>query len=107
LAENGLSVGDEFREGNAAPASGNLEFIRYCAAQLPKGKRIVAVRSDSAAYQSALFNACEENKQRFAIGADLDAAVKAQMAAIPETAWVKWRDAEIADKFVRNEFEQP
>jgi hypothetical protein len=97
LAENGLIVGEEFREGNAAPAAGNLEFIRYCARQMPEGKRIVAVRADSAAYQSAIFNACEENKQRFAIGADLDAAVKAVIAELPEAAWVKWRDAQIAE----------
>lgn len=97
LAENGLIVGEEFREGNAAPAAGNLEFIRYCEQQMPRGKRIVAVRADSAAYQAAIFNACEENKQRFAIGADLDAAVKAVIAEIPEAAWAKWRDAQIAE----------
>ncbi len=97
LAENGLIVGEEFREGNAAPASGNLEFIRSCEQQMPQGKRIVAVRADSAAYQSAIFNACEEKQQRFAIGADLDAAVKAVINEIPESGWVKWRDAEIAE----------
>jgi len=96
LAENGLIVGEEFCEGNAAPAAGHLEFIRYCAQQLPQGKRIVAIRADSAAYQAAIFNACEDKQQRFAIGADLDAAVKAVITAIPEAAWVKWRDAEIA-----------
>jgi hypothetical protein len=97
LAENGLIVGEEFREGNAAPAAGNLEFIRCCEQQLPAGKRIGAVRADSAAYQAAIFNHCEEQKQRFAIGADLDAAVKAVIAEIPDAAWVKWQDAEIAE----------
>jgi hypothetical protein len=97
LAENGLIVGDEFREGNAAPASGNLEFIRFCEGQMPKGKRIVAVRADSAAYQAAIFNHCEARGQCFAIGADLNVAVKGVIGAIPEKAWVKWRDAEIAE----------
>ena len=97
LAENGLIVGEEFREGNAAPAAGNLEFIRHCEQQMPQGKRIVAVRADSAAYQAAIFNACEDKKQCFAISADLDAAVKTVIAEIPESAWVKWRDAEIAE----------
>lgn len=97
LAENGLIVGDEFRDGNAAPASGNLEFIRYCEQQMPAGKRIVAVRADSAAYQAAIFNACEDKEQRFAIGADLDSAVKAAIAAIPARAWATWRDAEIGE----------
>lgn len=82
--ENGLIVGEAFREGNAVPAAGNLEFICYCEQQMPAGKRIVAVRADSAADQAAIFNACEDKKQRFAIGgADLDAAV---IAEIPETA---------------------
>ena len=93
LAENGLMVGDEFREGNAAPASGNLEFIRHCEQQLPRGKRIVAVRADSAAYQAAILNHCEATGKRFAIGADLDAAVKGVIGEISETAWVKWRAA--------------
>ena len=30
LAENGLVIGDEFRQGNNAPADRNLEFIKYC-----------------------------------------------------------------------------
>ena len=97
LAENGLIVGEEFREGNAAPAAGNLEFIRYCEQQLPQGKRIVAVRADSAAYQAAILNECEDKKHRFAMGADLDSAVKSVIAEIPGTAWVQWRDAEIAE----------
>lgn len=97
LAENGLIVGDEFRDGNAAPAAGNLDFIRYCEQQMPVGKRITAVRADSAAYQAAIFNACEEREQGFAIGADQDAAVKAAIAQIPDSAWLPWRDAEIAE----------
>ena len=56
LAENGLIVGDAFRQGNEAPASGNLEFIRYCQRQLPKGKKITALRADSASYQAEIFN---------------------------------------------------
>ncbi len=97
LAENGLIVGDEFRDGNTAPAAGNLDFIGYCEWQMPTGTRIVAVRADSAAYQAAIFNACEDKKQCFAIGADLDQAVKSVIARIPEHAWVPWRDAEIAE----------
>jgi len=56
IAENGLVVGDEFREGNVGPASRNLAFIKDCAQQMPKGKRITALRSDSAAYQADIIN---------------------------------------------------
>ena len=40
IAENGLVLGDEFREGNVAPAARNLDFIKYCARQIcPKERR--------------------------------------------------------------------
>ena len=71
LAENGLAVGDEFREGNVAPATRNLAFIKHCVRQLPKGKRITALRSDSAAYQADIINYCEQKGIQFAVGAHL------------------------------------
>ena len=97
IAELGLVVGHEFREGNAAPAAGNLGFLQACEGAMPEGKRIEAIRADSAAYQAAIFNWCEETAKVFAIGADQDAAVKAAIAAIPESDWKKFRDGEIAE----------
>ena len=97
IAETGLVIGHEFREGNAAPAAGNLEFLQTCEGAMPSGKRIGAVRADSAAYQAAIFDWCEETGKVFAIGADHDAAVKAAIAAIPEHDWMKFRDGEIAE----------
>ena len=97
LAENGLVIGYEFREGNAAPSSNNLEFMQACEANMPKGKRIKAVRADSAAYQAAIFNWCEETGKVFAIGADQDVAVKAAIRAIPESGWTPYRDGHAAE----------
>ena len=97
LAENGLVVGEEFRAGNDSPGARNLEFIRYCEAQMSKGTRIAEVRSDNAAYQAAIFNECEEKGRRFAIGADLDAAVLAVIAAIPEDEWRPYQNGRIAE----------
>ena len=94
IAENSLAIDHEFREGNAAPAARNLEFVQACERNMPKGKKITAVRADSAAYQAAIFNYCEEV---FAVGADQDAAVKAAIAAIPGSDWRKFRDGEIAE----------
>jgi hypothetical protein len=96
LAENGLVVGHEFREGNAAPQAGNREFIEACAAEMPRGKRIARVRSDSAGYQAAIFNWCEDHDATFAIGADLDAAVVAAIGSIPAGAWRPYQDGWIA-----------
>ncbi len=42
LAENGLVIGEEFREGNEAPASRNLEFTQACAApRCPKANGLL------------------------------------------------------------------
>ena len=68
IAENSLVIDHEFREGNAAPAARNLEFVQACERKMPKGKRIKAVRADSAAYQADVFNYCEETHKVFAIG---------------------------------------
>jgi hypothetical protein len=97
IAELGLVVGHEFREGNTAPVARNLEFLQGCERNMPKGKKITAVRADSAAYQATIFNWCEETGKVFAIGADQDAAVKAAITAIPEADWKTFRDGEIAE----------
>jgi hypothetical protein len=53
----------------------NLEFVQASERKMPKGKRIKAVRANSAAYQADVFNYCEETHKIFAIGADQDAVV--------------------------------
>ena len=97
LAENGLIVGDEFREGNDSPGSRNLEFVQYCQRQMPKGKRIKAFRSDSAAYQAKVINYCQGKGIEFAIGGDLDAAVKDAIGNIREEEWHPYQNGFIAE----------
>jgi len=97
LAQNGLVVGEEFRAGNESPGAGNLEFIKYCEKQMPAGKRIKDVRADSAAYQAEVFNYCEESGKTFAIGADLDSAVRGTIAAIPQADWQTYQDGYLAE----------
>ncbi len=92
-----LVVGEEFRAGNDSPGTRNLEFIRHCVSQMPKGKRIACLRSDSAAYQAAIFNDCEAEGRGFAIGADLDSAVLGVIAAIPEDGWRPYQNGHIAE----------
>jgi hypothetical protein len=55
-------VGDEFREGNDSPGARNLEFLKYCERQMPKGKKIKAFWADSAVYQADVINYCQEKK---------------------------------------------
>ena len=97
LAENGLIVGDEFREGNESPGAGNLAFITYCKRQLPKGKRLKALRADSAAYQASVINYCEEHRIEFAIGGDLDEAVVRAIKAISGQEWRAYQNGHIAE----------
>jgi len=97
LAENGLVVGDEFREGNDSPGSRNLEFLKYCEKQMPKGKKIKAFRSDSAGYQADVINYCQSKGIKFAIGADLDKAVVRGIREIREEDWKPYQNGYIAE----------
>ncbi len=97
LAENGLVVGDEFREGNDSPCSRNLEFLKYCKRQMPKGKKIKAFRADSAAYQADVINYCDDNGIAYAIGGDLDAAVKKVISTIKDDEWRPYQNGFISE----------
>jgi hypothetical protein len=90
---DGVCVGHEFREGNASPGAGILEFARHCEAALPAGKRIY-FRSDSAAYQTKVINYYSQPGRSFSITADLDVAVKREIGNLPEAAWQAYRRAD-------------
>lgn len=87
LYETGICIHDEFREGNTAPAYGQLGFYRQCKTRMPKGKRIGKYRADSASYQAELINELEADVVKWAITADLDKAVKALISRIPDDEW--------------------
>ena len=36
IAENGMVIYDEFREGNVSPCTDNFQFMMKCIDQLPK-----------------------------------------------------------------------
>jgi hypothetical protein len=97
LAENGLVLGDEFREGNDAPAARNLEFMKYCERQLPRGKHIKAFRADSAAYQAEIINYCSAKGIKYAVGADLDQAVMRQIKNLGDSDWRPYQNGFIAE----------
>jgi len=87
LYEIGICLYDEFREGNTAPAFGQVGFYKECKARMPKGKRIGYYRADSASYQGELINELETDKVKWAITADIDTAVKTIIASIPDEQW--------------------
>jgi hypothetical protein len=95
LAENGLVLLDEFREGNDSPQSRNLDFLKSCVSRMPEGKRISRFRADSAAYQAKLIDYCIDNGVEFAVGADLDEAVQKSLSSVEE--WREYQDGLIGE----------
>ena len=89
----GVAVYHEFRAGNESAGARAVEFLQGCARQLPAGKKVY-LRSDSAFYQAAVMNYCEERGWTFTITADQDSAVKAAMRQIPESEWKAYRTRE-------------
>jgi hypothetical protein len=81
LAENGLCLTHEFREGNVTAQSGALKFLKRCWRLCPK---IKYVRSDSAFYQAEVINWCQERGFGYTITADQDAGVKEVIKTIQD-----------------------
>ncbi len=90
LAEVPVFIADEFREGNVPPQAGAVEFLRKCQANMPEGKKIARLRSDSAWYQAEIINICNEEGIIFTITADMDSAVKDAITRIKN--WYPLKD---------------
>lgn len=84
---NGYVIDVDFREGNEAPASNNLEFIKQCVLQLPVGKQFDRFRADSASYQANIFNYCEEKNILFTVTAKKNRSMFASIKNIKTDAW--------------------
>ncbi len=97
LAENGVCLTHEFREGNVAAQSGALEFLRRCLSRCPKIKYL---RSDSAFYQAKVIDECEERAIGYTITADQDAGVKEVIKTIGDWKPLFDRDGQETDREV-------
>jgi len=86
LAEPNVFLGGVFREGNASPQCHILSLLRYCRRCLSKAARL-RLRSDSAGYRLDVMVYCQRHGIEFAIGADLDCAVREAIDKIPEKRW--------------------
>lgn len=91
VAETGMVVHDEFREGNVSPGSSNLKFIKDCCSKMPKRKKIKRLRADSASYQSSIFNWCEKKGVKFAIGGRMDESVKTAIKELKADQWKSYQ----------------
>lgn len=90
LKEIPVFIGDEFREGNVPPHARAIEFLRKCQSNMPEGKKIAKLRSDSAWYQAKIINACNDDDITFTITADKDPTVRAAIGRIKK--WYPLKD---------------
>jgi hypothetical protein len=95
-AEQDVVVHDEFRDGHVPAGCGNVRVLEQAVANLPQGITEIAVRGDSALYETAVLRWCEERQILYAISADLSAQLKAEIVHLPERAWqVEREDPEV------------
>ena len=90
----GWVIDVDFRDGNVAPAKENLEFIKQCQLQLPSGIKFDRVRIDSAGYQAAIFNHCDNEKILFTITAKKNKSVFESIKDIKDEEWETFSNKE-------------
>ena len=96
---NGWVIDVDFREGNKAPASKNLEFIKQCELQLPLGKKFDRFRADSASYQANIFNYCEEKNILFTVTAKKNRSMFNSIKNIKDEEWQSFSKREKIAEF--------
>jgi len=95
----GFVIDVDFREGNEAPASKNLEFIKQCVLQLPLDKKFDRFRADSASYQADIFNYCEDKNILFTITAKKNKNVFDSIKSIKDEKWQPFSKREKVAEF--------
>jgi hypothetical protein len=97
LAENGVCLTHEFREGNVPAQSGALRFLKRC---LSLCSGIKYLRSDSAFYQAEVIEECEERGIGYTITADQDAGVKEVIKTVRDWKPLLTEEGEATDREV-------
>ncbi len=87
IAEVGMVVACDFREGNQPPAKDNLAFIEQCQSALPYGCFVQNLRIDAAGYQVKIIQNCEQHSIYYAIRAKMSAAIKEQIEVFNDKDW--------------------
>ena len=86
LDEPNVFLSGVFRPGNSSPQSHLRSQLGQCRRMLPKGTKL-RVRSDSAGYNLSVMSYCLKHDIEFSISADMDAAVRESIEAIPDGKW--------------------
>jgi hypothetical protein len=86
-AEQGVTVCDEFRDGNVNAEYGIAAFLQRAFAALPAGVTQCRLRGDSALYNEAALTWADDQGIEFAVSADMSEALAQTIARLPESAW--------------------
>jgi hypothetical protein len=84
IAETAQIVSCDFRQGNAAPAKENFEFIQQCQRALPNGCTVGALGIDAAGYQTRIIQYCDEQQIDYAIRAKMSSSIRQQLSQLSE-----------------------
>jgi hypothetical protein len=88
-AEQDIILHDQFRDGHIPAGCGNLRVLQQAVANLPQGITAIALRADSALYETEVLRWCEDRDHpiAYAISADLSEQLRAEIVRLPERAW--------------------
>jgi hypothetical protein len=88
-AEQDVILHDQFRDGHVPAGCGNVRVLEQAVANLPQGVDHLALRADSALYETAVLRWCEDRERpvAYAISADLSPQLRAEIVRLPEPAW--------------------
>ena len=86
-AEQDVILHDQFRDGHVPAGCGNVRVLERAVATLPHGVTQLALRADSALYETEVLRWCETRQIGYAISADLSDQLKAEICRLPEAAW--------------------
>ena len=87
IAEINHVIETDFRDGNISPKTENLEFIKKCVNNLPKGVQLKNLRIDCAGYQKSIIKYCDEEKIHFAIRAMMSKKLRKYFNNLDESQW--------------------
>lgn len=87
IAEINHVIQTDFRADNVAPKTENLEFIKKCQANLPKGVKLKWLRIDCAGYQKSIIEYCDNENIHFAIRSLMSQSLKRYIKTLDEDQW--------------------
>lgn len=91
VAELGIVIADEFRDGNVPAKYEPLAFFKKCLQGLPKCIKSVQTRLDGAYYDHDLMGYLKEEKIPFTITAMKSKSLVEWIEALPDTEWMELR----------------